>query len=205
MDKQEKRDTFDFIVKRAQEVEYQPEFIKKNAVVQTLGIQKQKEELQQEKKEWVEYCERKRKEEDPIERYCYEIRGELPDYEMTFEQYKKDAERVWQVREDAAKKEEEQNTMDMRPEKMTDKEWIKMRSKRIRLQREEKKEQESDEKLERQSPFYLFLCEVNKIGCRCKAEEMRRGKFCDTCKLIVRVHENMQELFKNASQGRATL
>jgi hypothetical protein len=78
--------TLDFIVKRAQEVEYQPEFNKKHAVVQTLGLQEQKEELQQEKKKWVEYCERERKEEDPIERYCNEIRGEVPEYEKTFEQ-----------------------------------------------------------------------------------------------------------------------
>jgi hypothetical protein len=37
------------------------------------------------------------------------------------------------------------------------------------------------------------------------AEEMRRGIFCDTCKLIVKVNDYMMDLFKMASQGRTTL
>ena len=197
-------DTFDFIVKRAHETQYQPDFIEKNAVVQTLGIQEQKEELQRKKKEWVEYCERKRKEEAPIERYCYEIRHELPDYQLTFERYEKKAERVWQVREDIAKKEEEQNTMYLKPEKMTDKEWDKERRKRKLLEKEIIRERESNEKLEQQSPFHLFVHMIDKIGCKCKAEEMRKGIFCETCKLLVKVHTNMLEQFKNASQGRTT-
>lgn len=203
MHEQEKRlDTFNFIIKRVEGAEYQPEFIEKNAVVQTLGIQKQKEELHQEKKKWVEYCERTRKEEDLIERYGNEIRGEVPDYEKTFEQHKMEAKTVEQVRENIAKKEEEQNTMYLKPGKMTDKEWDKERRKRKRLQKEERQERESNEKLERQSPFHLFEERVHKIGCRCKAEEMRRGRFCDTCKLIVRVNKDMLEQFENASHGR---
>jgi hypothetical protein len=206
MDEQEKQRkyTFDYIVSKAQEPEYQPEFIRNNAVVQTLGIKKQKEELLEEKRQWLKNCEGKKKREDPIERYCHDIRGEVPSYETTFEQYKKEEERAWQERQDILKKEQGENTMYLKPESMTDKQWIKERRKRKRLQQEEMKHRESDEKLERQSPFHLFKRRVDKIGCECKAEAMRRGIFCNTCKLIMRVDEYMLELFKKASQGRTT-
>jgi hypothetical protein len=206
MDEQEKqrKDTFDYIVAKAQEPEYLPEFIRDNAVVQTLGIKKQKEELLEEKRQWLKNCEEKKKREDPIERYCYDIRSEVPYYEMTFEQYKKEEERAWQERRDILKKEQGENTIYLKPERMTGKQWIKERRKRKRLQQEEEKHRESDEKLERQSPFHLFESRVHKIGCECKAEEMRRGIFCDTCKLIMKVNEYMLDLFKEASQGRTT-
>jgi hypothetical protein len=37
------------------------------------------------KREWKDWQEKLRKEEDPIERYCYDIRGERADYEITYE------------------------------------------------------------------------------------------------------------------------
>jgi hypothetical protein len=193
MDELEKqrKDTFDFIVAKAMEPEYQPEFIRNNAVVQTLGIQKQKEELLEEKRQWLKNGEEEKKREDPIERYCHDIRGEVPNYAITFEQYKKEEERAWQERRDVLEKEQGENTMYLKPERMTEKQWVKERRKRKRLQQEEMKHRESDEKLERHSPFHLFEGRVHKIGCECKAEEMRRGIFYDTCKLIVKVNEHM--------------
>jgi hypothetical protein len=38
----QRKDTFDYIIAKAQEPEYQPEFIRDNAVVQTLGIKNKK-------------------------------------------------------------------------------------------------------------------------------------------------------------------
>jgi hypothetical protein len=81
---------------------------------------------------------------------------------MTFEQYKKEEERAWQVRRDILKTEQGENTMYLKPERMTDKQWIKERRKRKRLQQEEEKRVESDEKLEQQSPFYLFKHRLDK-------------------------------------------
>jgi hypothetical protein len=81
---------------------------------------------------------------------------------MTFEQYKKEEERAWQVRRDILKTEQGENTMYLKPERMTDKQWIKESRKRKRLQQEEEKRVESDEKLEQQSPFYLFKHRLDK-------------------------------------------
>ena len=38
------------------------------------------------------------------------------------------------------------------------------------------------------------------IGCRCQVEDMRQGVFCDTCRLLVRVHKYMLDLFKEAAK-----
>ena len=89
-----------------------------------------------------------------------------------------------------------------KPDGMTNKQWIEEKRKRKRLRKEERFQEEADRILERQSPIYMFRQRVDEIGCRCEAEEMRRGIFCETCKLIRRVNEYMLDLFKNASQGR---
>jgi hypothetical protein len=44
------------------------------------------ETLKQKKREWKDWQEKQRKEEDPIERYCYDIRGERAIYEITYEE-----------------------------------------------------------------------------------------------------------------------
>ena len=46
------------------------------------------EALKQKKREWKDWQEKQKKEEDPIERYCYDIRGERAAYEITYEEMK---------------------------------------------------------------------------------------------------------------------
>jgi hypothetical protein len=197
-----KKDVFDFIVRKALEPEYQPDYIEEKTVVQSLGLQEAKKALLEQKRKWLEHCKEQKKQEDPIERYCYDIRCEIPDYEISSEVHQKEIEELRQMRDAILKEEQDAQTTDVKPEGMTNKQWSKEKRKTKRLKREERNQEEADRRLERQSPIYMFRQRVVKTGCRCKAEEMRRGIFCDTCKLIRRVDECMLDLFKNASQGR---
>lgn len=69
------------------------------------------------------------------------------------------------------------------------------------------KDNRSDRKLEmNNTPMDLFESEIlSKIGCKCKAEELRQGVCCDTCRLIIRVKDYTLSLFKDAAQGRSTV
>lgn len=54
------------------------------------------------------------------------------------------------------------------------------------------------------NPLNLFLERLAKVGCRCEAEQMRSGEFCDTCKLVAKINEFTLDLFKRAAQGRTS-
>jgi hypothetical protein len=89
---------------------------------------------------------------------------------------------------------------------MTKTHWEKERKKKKRLAREVRKERESNNKLElNRSPVNLLSERIDKISCRCKAEEMRAGQFCKTCKILTKVNEYMESLLKNASEGRSSI
>src|SRR5215210_5419672 len=160
-----KKDVFDFIVRKALEPEYQPDYIEEKTVVQSLGLQEAKKALLEQKRKWLEYCKEKKKQEDPIERYSYDIRCEIPDYEMSFEVRRKEIEESWQMRESILKEEQDAQTTWVKPEGMTNKEWSQEKRKRKRLKREERNYEEADRMLERQSPIYMFRQRVDKIGC----------------------------------------
>ena len=72
-------DVFHFILKRALEPENHPNTAKKLRI--------QTGALQREKKEWLEYCKEKLRQEELIERYCYGVRGIVPEYDLSFEEY----------------------------------------------------------------------------------------------------------------------
>jgi hypothetical protein len=85
-----KESPFDFITRRAAEhvqdgIEGEAEG-GKNYVT--------KSDIIREKKEWEETCRLMREEEqkaDPIVKYCNDIRGIIPDYELSFEEMKEQA------------------------------------------------------------------------------------------------------------------
>jgi hypothetical protein len=197
-------DVFDFIVRRALETDNHPNTATKIALRRTKNTR-------EEKQKWLEYCKEQLKQEDPIERYCYDIRGIVPEYDLSFEEHLKDEQEAANIRQRNQQKfdneieEETTGFYRVKPEGMTKKQWIEEKRKRTQLRREERNQEEADRTLELQSPIHLFGHTVDKIGCECKAEEMRRGIFCDTCKLIGRVKEYMLNLFKNTSQKRAAL
>lgn len=160
-----------------------------------------------EKLEWEKYCEEKKKNEHIIERYCYDIRGETPDYEMTFEESEKKAGESWEYRQDLLEKERdpewEYRSGDKR-EGLTKSQSEKQKKRKRLLAREQRKEHKANWDLKMNSPVHMLSKMIDKIDCRCEAEEMRAGKFCDTCRLIVKVHEYTLDLFKRTSQGRTS-
>ena len=88
---------------------------------------------------------------------------------------------------------------------MTKLQWQKEMRNKKRLMEEKRQQGRSDWNLEQNiTPIRLFSKRLDKISCRCKAEEMRAGRFCDTCKLIVKINEYTLDLFKQASQGRTS-
>jgi hypothetical protein len=145
-------DVFDFIIKKAAEPEYKSNFIDNHPVDQTLGLKKRKEELLKQKREWTEYCKKLKKQEDPIERYCYDIRSEVPDYEISFEEHLREEQEVANIRQLNTQKFLEyidtRQFFRMKPEGMTDKQWVKEKRKKKRFEREERKESEYNGRLE---------------------------------------------------------
>jgi hypothetical protein len=145
---------------------------------------------------------KQRKEEDPLERYCYDIRGERAAYEITYEEMKENM--AANVMHMIAIEEQERDVerQPTKPDGMTKLQWQKESRNKKRLSAEKRKQGQSDWNLKRNlAPLQLFSKRIDKISCRCEAEEMRAGRFCDTCKLIVRINEYTLDLFKRASEG----
>lgn len=91
------------------------------------------------------------------------------------------------------------------PEGMTKTQWEKEKRRVRRELREEEKQRESDWHFKcNNSPQRMFINMVEKVDCRCEAEEMRAGKFCDTCILISKVKQYMLDLFKDGAEGRSS-
>jgi hypothetical protein len=76
-----KTDTFDFILNRAKESYSGLSISPAGAAIQSGDLSREA------RKEWKEHCERLKKNENPIERYCYDIRGIKAMYEYGFEEY----------------------------------------------------------------------------------------------------------------------
>lgn len=203
--KEEKEENvFDFIVRRALEPDNHPD------TARTIKIPTKEQVLQQQEENWLQYCQRLRRE-DPIERYCYDIREEVADYEISFKEHlRQEEEREHRIKirlvEEAKDIRLARDFLTNKPSGMTKTQWTKEKRKRKRLDKEEMNRQQLDSNLKQYgSPLSLFSKRLKKIGCRCEAEAMRRGIFCDTCRLLVNVNRYMLDLFKNTSQGRTSV
>jgi hypothetical protein len=197
-----KDDVFDFIYRRANELRYNRSA---SAPIQ-IG------DLKEIRREWLEESRELIKQEEDIERYCYGIRKENPIYEMSFEEYLKHKQGILNLR--ASRIQQISNKIDaeasgflaVKPKGMTHKQWTQEKRRRKRLEKEKEKQAEDDRKLERDTnPLHLFSKRIDKIGCRCIGEEIRQGKICETCKLIVKVDNYLLDLFRHASEKRDRL
>jgi hypothetical protein len=161
------------------------------------------EEQRQKIIEWIEYCEEQKQKETQIERYCNQILGIKPDYEMTFEESSRLEEENWNARcKGMYECHQEHDFLYEKPEGMTVKEW-KEKKRLIKLER---KQRERDSYLEITStPNWLIAETIQKIKCDCMAEGIRNGVTCDTCKLLVKVNDYMMNLFKDAAEGRSSV
>jgi hypothetical protein len=157
------------------------------------------------KQEWKDWQEKQKKEEDPIECYCYDIRGEMADYEITYEENKQNEATKVRTLIALEKRKIEDERQPPKPAGMTNLQWQKEMRNKKRLLAEKKQQGRSDRNLKQNiTPLQLFSKRLDKISCRCEAEEMRAGRFCDTCRLIVKINEYTLDLFKRASQGRTS-
>jgi len=53
------------------------------------------------------------------------------------------------------------------------------------------------------TPYHKFQDDVRRIGCQCDTEKFRlTGEICKTCKLVLKAHEYMLTLFRDASWGK---
>jgi hypothetical protein len=93
-----------------------------------------------------------------------------------------------------------------KPDGMTKLQSQKESKDKKRLIIEQRKEGQSDWNLKRNlTPFQLFSKRLDKINCRCEAVQMRAGRFCDTCKLIVKIDEYTLDLFNAFLSGNNTV
>jgi len=126
---------------------------------------------------------------------------------LTFEESEKSVEECWKYRQEQLGKERESERgyiPEDKTEAVAKSEWEKQKKRNRLLAIEQRKERKANWELKMNSPVHMFSKMIDKIGCRCEAEEMRAGKFCDTCTLIVKVNEYTVDLFKRASQGRTS-
>ena len=93
-----------------------------------------------------------------------------------------------------------------KPEGISKTKWERQQRRTRKAIREKHKQEAADQKLEFEgTPQYHLREQVEEIGCECKAEEIRAGNFCDTCKLLFKVEQYMIDLFKRESEGRGTI
>lgn len=194
-------DVFNRIIDNAQDPNYnKPQGLNPDWYKPTL---QRIEEQRQKIIEWNQYCDERKQKETQIERYCNQILGVKPDYEMTFEENSRLEQENWNDRcKGMDEYHQERDFIHEKPDGMTVKEW-KEKKRLIKLERKQK---ERDLELEITStPNWIIVETIQKVKCDCMAEGLRNGVMCDTCKLLVKVNEYMMNLFKDAAEGRSTI
>jgi hypothetical protein len=165
------------------------------------------------KKEWKENIEKRRK--DPnflLKHYCYEIRNEVDPCDETFEEYVERLEESWKSRQEDHKLEIALSNHkyallnhNQKPKGMSNAEYNAKRKELRRQRRQENKERKADQAIEHNTPFWILWNKIRIISCQCKAEGLRQGIYCDTCKLLLISDNHMMDLFKDVAQGRRTV
>src|SRR2546427_5741310 len=100
---------------------------------------------------------KQRKEEDPIERYCYDIRGERATYEITYEEMKENMAANVMHMSAIEEQERDAERQPTKPDGMTKLQWLKERRNKERLLAEKRKQGQSDWNLKRNfTPYNCF-------------------------------------------------
>jgi hypothetical protein len=173
--------------------------------------------LEEEKREWIETCKLAKKTENPLDRLCYDILGVIPDYELTFEEWKNDDDAFQDKRHRIADQEVKDRDLESkktfqsrrrRPEGITNKEWEKERKRVKREKNEKSKQDQLDRELEyKYNPANMLYEKIEKIKghCDCKGENIRQGIVCPICKILTKVDSYMMTQLKDAAGGRSTI
>ena len=174
-----------------------------------------------ERESYAELCRKAKERETQIERYCYDIRGIEPWYNLPYptdEELERDRARLASEKkrgptEDQLKYQQYSEALHIlerkdKPEGMTNKEWAAKRREARKLRKEIKKQNKDDFDLKyHHSSVGIFEHRVNKLRsmCYCTAEGMRKGYVCKVCKLTKKVDDYMMSLFKDAAEGRSSV
>lgn len=157
--------------------------------------------------EWQKECEKAKK--SPtylIERYCDEIHDEVSYYEQTFEEMEKADKENQKYRREINRKEiNERVQLHQKPKGMSDKEYANWKKEYRKQRIQENKQNRADTAIKEHTPNQLVYQKIMAIDCRCEPQDLRQGKYCDTCKLLMKVDSNMMSLFKEAAEGRTTI
>jgi hypothetical protein len=201
--KEDKEDPFDFITRRATELSQD---INDRDETPEMKRKREIEDREESKKYFEETIMPQKESETELEKYCRDIRGEVADWELTFEEFYKQQKEHEKSRDKILTEFEQlQNSFDntRRPKGISNKEWEKRRKRIKRELREQRKQKELDDKLVfTMSPLAMMEDKISSIRCRCEAEQIRAGHYCDTCKLLVKVNDFLMRLFKDTAQGR---
>lgn len=149
----------------------------------------------------------------PVLEYCDKIRDiDREDLSRTYEEDKAQPNLTKQYREEMKQEYLEDCKIlagkipKPKPEGISKTKWERQQRRIRKNIREKHKQEAADQKLESEgTPQYHLREQIDEIGCECKAEEIRAGNFCDTCRLLFKVDQYMIDLFKRESEGRGTI
>lgn len=97
----------------------------------------------------------------------------------------------------------EDSILSKKPEWMSEEKWLKTKQEILARRDQEDIEYKTDRVIIRHTPWWVFHQKVTAIWCDCRPEQMRRGIYCKTCKLVLKADKYMMELFKDAAEGRS--
>jgi hypothetical protein len=162
--------------------------------------------------EWQKECEEEKKSRmlDPIRYYAEQIRNEEDYYSLTLEEKEAWDKESWDYRIELSDQEiAERKAVHggiKKKEGMSDEEYKKLRNREYRRKTiQDNKQHKADRAIKEKTPWNILYHKLWSISCRCTAEEMRQGIFCETCILLKKVDNYMLDLFKNAAEGRSSI
>jgi uncharacterized protein YozE (UPF0346 family) len=162
------------------------------------------------KQRWEEERAQYQKEETYlIKRYVSQIRNKVDYRDQSYEELERHREAETDTKaydERMARVDriiKEDGFLAEKPRSMSEQEWVK-RKREIRARRiHESSEYNADMAIITHTPWWIFHDKVNAIWCDCEPEQLRRGIYCKTCKLVLKADKYMMELFKDAAEGRS--
>ena len=85
---------------------------------------------------------------------------------------------------------------------MSEEEWLKRKREILARRKQVHIEYKTDGIIMTRTPWWIFHQKVMAIWCDCRPEQVGRGIYCKSCKLILKADKYMMELFKDAAEGR---
>lgn len=138
------------------------------------------------RREWAEKCRERRKEEDILERYCYQILRRVPWYDQSFEEIEARTSTSTRKRERERRSEPDicrrailDKEIERRhlhhgemPKGMTNKKWQAVKRNVRGLDSEAKKQSDTDWKIKQNNPTGILYYRMNKLFFMCECTDL---------------------------------